>query len=336
MAVLIGSARIDERGKATGGQAGDQTGNEVSTQNWYARSEADVKWVCIRHRDATVREKIAHCMELACMSKHIGYDQYDRLTLYNALKDKGFDIERLDKDVETDCSALVRVCLAYAGVMVDNFTTYNEKTILSKQGNFDIYTDDSYAKSSAKLMRGDILVTSKKGHTVVVLSDGVDIERELGSRELKKGMSGNDVKVMQEILIKSVGYNMAPYGADGDFGAKTEECVKHYKTNHMHEKNADGVATIKMIQHLIDNYRVQSAGETELAKPIEHEKWDKTVVITGNSVNERIGNGANFTSIGIVKKGNEYKYVATSANNWIAIEDRNCVYWVSGQYAKVK
>lgn len=28
MAVILGSARSDERGKATGGQAGDQTGRE--------------------------------------------------------------------------------------------------------------------------------------------------------------------------------------------------------------------------------------------------------------------------------------------------------------------
>ena len=30
MAVKLGSARIDENGKAHGGQAGDQTGKEVS------------------------------------------------------------------------------------------------------------------------------------------------------------------------------------------------------------------------------------------------------------------------------------------------------------------
>ena len=35
MAVKVGSARIDENGKAHGGKAGDQTGKEVSTQNWY-------------------------------------------------------------------------------------------------------------------------------------------------------------------------------------------------------------------------------------------------------------------------------------------------------------
>ena len=32
MAVMIGSARIDENGKAMGGKAGNQTGKEVSTK----------------------------------------------------------------------------------------------------------------------------------------------------------------------------------------------------------------------------------------------------------------------------------------------------------------
>ena len=39
MAVKIGSARIDENGNARGGKAGDQTGKEVSTQNWYKHSK---------------------------------------------------------------------------------------------------------------------------------------------------------------------------------------------------------------------------------------------------------------------------------------------------------
>ena len=40
MAVIVGSARIDEKGNATGGQAGDQkSGKEVSTQNYYVHSK---------------------------------------------------------------------------------------------------------------------------------------------------------------------------------------------------------------------------------------------------------------------------------------------------------
>ena len=41
MAVIFGSARHDERGQLTNGKAGDQTGQEVSTQNYYNHSK---KW----------------------------------------------------------------------------------------------------------------------------------------------------------------------------------------------------------------------------------------------------------------------------------------------------
>ena len=40
MAVKVGSARIDENGRAHGGKAGDQTGKELSVQSWYRHSKA--------------------------------------------------------------------------------------------------------------------------------------------------------------------------------------------------------------------------------------------------------------------------------------------------------
>mgnify|MGYP007007821211 FL=1 len=42
MAVKIGHASIDERGKARGGAAGDQTGKEVCLRDWY-----DKNWVSV-------------------------------------------------------------------------------------------------------------------------------------------------------------------------------------------------------------------------------------------------------------------------------------------------
>ena len=53
MSVKIGSARIDENGKAHGGAAGDQTGKEVSTQSWYAHTKG---WVLLRAKSAEARE----------------------------------------------------------------------------------------------------------------------------------------------------------------------------------------------------------------------------------------------------------------------------------------
>ena len=35
MAVLIGHASINEKGKVTGGKKGDQTGKEVCIRTWY-------------------------------------------------------------------------------------------------------------------------------------------------------------------------------------------------------------------------------------------------------------------------------------------------------------
>lgn len=107
MAVTIGSARIDENGNAHGGRAGDQSGKEVSTQAWYRHSKG---WRVLRCTDEERAEKIARAMQAACDNANIGYDQYQRDTLYNAAKPLGFDPARVDTPCETDCSALVRVC----------------------------------------------------------------------------------------------------------------------------------------------------------------------------------------------------------------------------------
>ncbi len=169
MAVKIGSARIDENGKATGGKAGDQTGNELSTQNWYKHSKG---WRILRCNDPAKAELIATAMEAACANNNIGYDQAQRLTLYNKAKSVGFDPAKVTDKCETDCSALVRVCLAYAGISTDNFITSNEAKTILATGLFTELTDSKYTDDSSYLKRGDILVTKTKGHTVVVLSNG--------------------------------------------------------------------------------------------------------------------------------------------------------------------
>lgn len=170
--VRIGSARRDESGKLVGGKAGDQDGVEVSTQQWYLHKKG---WVVIRPKKREDGIKIAEAMQKACTNRQIGYDQKQRLTLYNEVKDKGFDPSKTTKDVETDCSGLVRVCCAYAGIKVGDFYTGNEVGVLKASGKFEVLTADKYTKSSDYLMKGDILVTKVKGHTVVVLDDGAKI-----------------------------------------------------------------------------------------------------------------------------------------------------------------
>ena len=168
MAVRVGSAKGDEYGNASGGRAGDQTGGEVGTQNWYVHSKG---WNGMRAKDSAVAEKIAYAMQRACDNDHIGYDQGQRDTLYSAAKKVGFDPGKVTTNVETDCSALVRVCLAYAGVMVGDFYTGDELDTIMATGKFT-RIPAAQLTSSAYAKRGDILVTKTKGHTVVVLGDG--------------------------------------------------------------------------------------------------------------------------------------------------------------------
>lgn len=167
MAVRIGHASISENGTAYG-SAGDSTGREVCTRDYYLHSKG---WHVLRAIDANDREQIAKCMEDACANNNIGYCQNGRLSLYNAVKDNGFkcDKKSLTKKVECDCSSLVRVCLAYAGIKVGNFVTSNEKDVLVASGKMKLVNWDG---KSSSLKRGDVLVTKTKGHTVIVLTDG--------------------------------------------------------------------------------------------------------------------------------------------------------------------
>ena len=170
MAVLIGSARSDERGKATGGKAGDQNGGkEVSTQNWYKHSKG---WRVLRCKNPDKAAKMAECMRKMCDTNYVGYDQYQRNTLYSALKAVGWKLNLLNKNVETDCSALICVCAAYAGITLPDFNTSTQAKVMLASGEFVELTGSKYTDQEDYLAVGDCLVTRTKGHTVLVLTDG--------------------------------------------------------------------------------------------------------------------------------------------------------------------
>ena len=237
MAVKIGSARIDERGKISGGAAGDQTGLEVSTQNWYLHRGG---WVVIRAKDSTVREKIAKAMESACANNNIGYDQTNRLGLFNAVKNKGYDPAKCTIKTETDCSETVRVCVHYAGITCSDFNTASEKSVLSGTGRFDIITDTRISNTSDYLLRGDILVTATKGHTVVVLSNGPKAGKTPSSSTptttskpavaqptIKNNSKGTQARLLQQDLNYTINAKLA---IDGYFGPKSVAALKSWQS----------------------------------------------------------------------------------------------------------
>lgn len=169
MAVLVGSARINEFGDIQGGRPGDQTGKECAIEPWYLHKYG---WVIIRARSAEVRKKIAQNMRYICENDNIGYDQPGNQSLFYAAQPYGFDASKVKTKCSTDCGQAIRLCVRYAGVYCEIFNTASEIQTLEKTGEFTILRESKYCMSSDYLLEGDILVTPMKGHTVAVLSDG--------------------------------------------------------------------------------------------------------------------------------------------------------------------
>jgi len=179
--IKVGSARIDENGKLTGGKAGDQTGKEVSTQDYYLHSKG---WYLLRPKSVEDADKLAASMMAACNNDNIGYDQNERLGIITQIKKYG-SMAKIAVKTEADCGTLVRGCCIEAGFDPGNFTTSGEATALSKTGRFE---GKIAVTSSTILHNGDVLVTKTKGHTVIVVSGNPRrVSEPMESVEIKIG-----------------------------------------------------------------------------------------------------------------------------------------------------
>ena len=174
--IIIGSARLGENGKATGGKVGDQSGKEVSEQKYYTHSKG---WYMFRAKSTEHAKKLAEAMKQACNNNNIGYDQSNR-AIMTMLKKYG-SMAKIAEKTETDCSNLVRGCIYQAtGKDVGSFSTSGEPSVLEKSGLFNSKVS---VTSKTILKAGDILVTKTKGHTVIVTSAGAEKPTETKKEE---------------------------------------------------------------------------------------------------------------------------------------------------------
>lgn len=191
MAVKIGHASIDEHGRARGGSAGDQTGREVCTRDWYNKPWGAV----LRPKSDTLAEKSATACEKLCKCNLVGYDQYQRNTLYSVLKEYNYNVAKYiasKRKTETDCSAFMTICAIVAGAkkLVDYIKTNKNSPTTSTMvnafkntGQYTVLTDRKYTASSDYLKRGDILV-SPGHHTAMALTNGpkADVKKKIDEK----------------------------------------------------------------------------------------------------------------------------------------------------------
>ena len=193
---MISNCGHDERGKYTGGAAGDQTGTEWEIRSWYNRP-----WNCVlRHPDRRVGNMLAELGRAAAKNNLVGYDQGQRGTYWQHLKASNYDPAQITIKCEADCSSGVAANVKAAGyrlgikalqnVSADCYTG-NLRAALKAAG-FDVLTASKYLTSDAYLLPGDILLYEGH-HTATNLDTGSKAGSSSGSS--KPSVSGDTYTV---------------------------------------------------------------------------------------------------------------------------------------------
>lgn len=145
---------------------------------------------------------------------------------------------------------------------------------------------------------------------------------ELGERLVKRGMSGADVRQIQEMLIDA-GYSCGRYGADGEFGGATLDAVKAFQE--AVGLDADGIVGEKTLAALKGS--VEEDGDEE-----EKPEGGRLVVI-GGSVNVRSApTTAGSKIICTVHRGDVLEATGVREGSWHEIWRGNERVWISGKY----
>ena len=333
MSVLIGHSSIDENGKASGGVAGDQTKKEVCTRSWYNKS-----WdVVIRPKDAAMAEKMAIACEQACANNKIGYDQYQRNTLYTQAQKVNFDLSKITTACECDCSSLMCICAIAAGVSAGALyisgnmrTTRNMRSAFKNTGKFDILTDSKYLTTDEYLKRGDIIV-NEGSHTVMVLSNGSKI-----SSENNKPVENNKIESNTNFSGKGIGTATALTSMNVRAGGSTSYRVLTTipKGTQVEVLEISATKWYKIVWPGAScgyAYVSNSGGKyfTYKANPVSNTGTSYKVRITASSLNVRAGAGTTFKVNTVVHK-NEVYTIVEEKNGWGKL--KSGAGWISLKY----
>lgn len=155
-------ASIDENGHTHGGRAGNQAA-ELRTGAYYDFGQS----VIIRANDPDIAHKIADAVYQIAINKKVGYDQYQRETLFVALQRVGWDPAKLQELCECDCSELgvVGINCAYNKALISADTySLNIVSRAVKTGKFE----QIKITKSTTIKQGDIIVAPGK-HVIIAI-----------------------------------------------------------------------------------------------------------------------------------------------------------------------
>lgn len=157
-----------------------------------------------------------------------------------------------------------------------------------------------------------------------------DPASELGDRTLRRGMSGDDVKQLQECLL-ILGYSLGKYGADGDFGEATEKAVTQFKADNGLKQ--DGVAGVKCIELLKELTKDDPDKEPDKIpdEPAPEPKPNVELTVTGGSVYLWSGYpGYGGEKDVVVHKGD--KLLRLIEGDYVPVIHKGTVKWINKKY----
>lgn len=178
-------------------------------------------------------------------------------------------------------------------------------------------------KKSYKLSSTYIDGYGRPDYAGIEAGTGDTVDLELGNRLLENGCEGDDVKELQEALIK-LGYSCGSYGADGDFGDATEMAVEKFQIDHGCE--ADG-------QYGPESHAAMVKALADVDKVVDNPRF---VTVSGGNCWVRSAPSTVGKKLGVACDGDKIEYGGqTTEDGWHLVAFKNQNGWVSGKYGKL-
>lgn len=149
---MFGEANVGETYGTTGNIPGEHNGFELRARDWYVSS---AKWAKVYRivgkdgvRDSSIANDIATFKERLICNGFVGYNTGNarRNSLYDALQNNNFVPEKVNINVDCDCSSLDYACIrGVTGVVYDSHevegSPFNPSQISCRVSNFDYYME---------------------------------------------------------------------------------------------------------------------------------------------------------------------------------------------------